>query len=567
MKRTPSPTRAYILPIVLRALTVLAFGAFLTGCPGESRQRTRNDVDGNFSNQPVGCTTAPCPVAAPLVRFVDDGGVPATTSATVKNTLEISNRVTTQALPTGFTDVSDDRDNFKVEVLDAAATGNTIAANKVEVEALKRDHSAFSPRRKINVELQRVGTSQLFRSKYLRLVVDDADQAANAAQTLLTDWDSSDENVEILGQNVKVTYTPASGAVTSETTVGSANRSFVRVSLHVLKATAAGAGVVTTAQATTRVKKWIRRAYAQISMTPQLINAREVPPLENLISISNDHGRSATGGAASRISLTLRSKRPGVPDVTQAIGPYTVVAGHTPMQTADALRALIEATPTFAARAVQNPPTLEATITQGSADIIVTDPSGGTVSIEGLSATDATQTVTVGVVNVGALEGWAAAPAGSPPGTAVPLNWVVGSIMQRTLLQAYDTGSDRIDILVIGAFTSGDRGQAMMPGTIYAAGKQAIPTVTMSAFVMKDVMDGTDNNPFSLPHECGHTLLDAIHATDTTQLMRNRTSGTNVVDGSKRISEAGVTFDDPASSIVQEPRARANGAGVLRPFA
>ena len=66
--------------------------------------------------------------------------------------------------PGRLTDASDDRDNFKVEVLDATATGNTIPANKVEVEALKRDHSAFSPRRKINVELQRVGTSQLFRS-------------------------------------------------------------------------------------------------------------------------------------------------------------------------------------------------------------------------------------------------------------------------------------------------------------------------------------------------------------------------------------------------------------------
>ena len=138
--------------------------------------------------------------------------------------------------------------------------------------------------------------------------------------------------------------------------------------------------------------------------------------------------------------------------------------------------------------------------------------------------------------------------------------------MQRTLLQAYDTGSDRIDILVIGAFTSGDRGQAMMPGTIYAAGRQAIAAVTMSAFVNQTTMDASENNPFSMPHECGHTLLDAIHATETTQLMRAGTSPTHPVGGTKRISETGITFDNPAISIVQEPRMRTKGAAVLAPF-
>ncbi|XYH98338.1 hypothetical protein ACMHYB_00790 [Sorangium sp. So ce1128] len=566
MKRRLSPTRAYVLPAVLRALAVLAFGAFLTGCPGEARRETRRDVDTNFGSHPVGCTTQPCPAATPLVRFVDDGGNPATTSATVKNTLEISNRVTTQALPTGFTDASDDRDNFKIEVLDAAATGNTIPAGSVEVEALKRDHSAFSPRRKINVELQRVGTSQLFRSRYLRLVVDKVDQAANPAQTVLTDWDRSDENVEILGQIVKVTYTAASGPVTAETTVGSATRSFIRLAVHVLRTSPGAAGVVTTAQATTRVKKWFRRVYAQISMAPQLLQVREVDPIENLIAISNDHGRSATGGATSRISFTIRSRRTGAADLTQAIGPYALVAGHTPMQTADAIATLIRAAPTFNARTVQNPPTLEPAIRQGSADIIITDPAGGSVSIEGLSATDATQTVTVGVVNVATFEGYLAVPVGSSPETVAPQNWVAGSIMQRTLLQAYDTGSDRVDVLVIGTFTTPHGGQAMMPGTMYAAGKQAISSVTRSAFIKSSMMNGTNHDPFACGHECGHVLLDATHATDATQLMMGAYLGNNVVGGPKRFSESAAAFDTPASSFVQETRIRAQGAAALTPF-
>ena len=208
-------------------------------------------------------------------------------------------------------------------------------------------------------------------------MVDDQDQAANTAQTLLTDFDPGDENVDILGQIVKVTYTAASGPVSSETTVGSATRSFVKVAVHVVRSAAGGAGVVTTAQATTRVKKWLRRLYAQVSMTPQLLQVREVDPLENLVSISNDHGRSATGGASSHVSFTIRSRRTGAADLTQAVGPYAVVAGHTPMQTADGLAALIRAAPTFTVRTVQNPPTLEPTITQGSADLIITDSAGG----------------------------------------------------------------------------------------------------------------------------------------------------------------------------------------------
>jgi len=558
----------YLLPIVLRGLTILAFGAFLSGCPRQAQNEVRNDCDANFGTQPVGTTTAPCPEAAAMVRFVDDGGTPATTSATVKNTLEVSNRVTTAALPAGFTDVSDDRDNFKVEVLDAVATGSTIAAGKVEVEALKRDKTPFAPPRKISggVELKRVGTSNLFRSKYLRLVVDEVDQATNPAQTLLTDYDPADENIEILGQVVRVKYTAASGDIITETTVGSTNRSFLRVAVHVLRTTLGGAPVVTTAQATTRIKKWFRRVLAQISMAPQLTVCREVDPLQNLIAISNDHGRNATGGAASRISFTIRSVRAGAADLTQAIGPYTPVAGHTPMQTANALAALIRAAPTFAVRTVQNPPTLEPTITQGSADLVITDAAGGNVSIQALVATDATQTVTIDPVNTTSFGSWAKVPAGAPAGTAAPSNWVVGSVQQRTMLQAYDTGSDRVDLFVVGTLDTPNRGQAMMPGSIYAAGKQAIATVTRSAFVNANTMDGGVNNPYTCPHEMGHVLLDAIHANDATQMMKGGTSGTNVVGGTKRIAQTAVAFDDPAINIDQEARLRLLGAIALTPF-
>jgi hypothetical protein len=510
----------------------------------------------NFSAAPVGSTKKACPAATPVIHIVDDGGVPATNSATVKSNVEVSNRVTTDALPPGFLDPSDDRDNFKVEVIDSTVTGNVIPADKVLLEALHKDKTPFKPPRQINVELRRVGTTNVFRSKYIRAVVDDKDQGAVPAdQTILTDWDEKRPTEEILEQYVRATYSSAKcGKVKWEARVGNANRMFVRIVVHIVRLAPGGAGVVTIDDAKKRVRKWFRRLYAQISLGTWLVNVHEVDPVENLVSISNDTGANAVGG--SPITFTIHSGA-GKTAKSQTIT-HTPAANDTPMVTANHLAAEIRKKHLFRVRTVQNPPTLEAAMIQGSADLVITDPSGARVTIDGLVAADPQQTVTVGRVNTAAFDGWF---------LGGHRNWVAGSIMQRTLLQAYDTGKDRVEYFVIGAHTgAGDRGQAMMPGTVYAAGKQAIDQVTMSAFLAQITMDGTDNNPFSCPHECGHTLLDAIHSTETHQMMRTGTTANNAVGATKRIFETAVPFDFPAMNIVQEPRMRTKGAGVLKPM-
>jgi hypothetical protein len=303
--------------------------------------------------------------------------------------------------------------------------------------------------------------------------------------------------------------------------------------------------------------------YAQIGMAPRMMApARLIDPMENLVSVSNDTGADAAGGGANGIRFAVRVKKTGAADRVYNVGPHKPAAGDSAKKTADAIAALINGDPTIAvtARTVQNPPTLEAAITKGSADIIISDTGGGRVQIEALTFDDPAQTLAVGRVSATGFVGWAS---GAPPAH----NWVAGSIQQRTVLQNCDTGSDRIDIVVIDTFSSGDRGQAMMPGTIYAAGKQAIVPITMSAFVAAAGMDGTENNPFSCPHEAGHDLLDAIHAADVTQLMKGPTSGTNAVGGTKRFSESAIAFDDPsAAPIVQEARIRAQSGGVLAGF-
>lgn len=552
------------------------------------------------------------------VRFIDDGGVPATNAPTVLTRLSVSNLVTNVQLPPGYLTASTDRDNFKIEVEDAGVAGDTIPAAKVVVKSLKPglthtivagdslsaiakkygladykliyDHEKnnlfktanpdpakipvgeklwvptphyprrFSPAREIQVELKRVAGTNLFRSRYLRLVVDDVDQAAVPGQTVLVDWDSTDEHLDILGQVIRVKYTSSSTEVVSaDVTVGGATRSFMRVGVHVVRSAPGGAGVVTVKNAKDRVLKWFRRTYAQIDIAPILTVVREVDPLENLVSVSDEVGTNATGGVASMMVFSVTATRTGGAAPATVPVVHRPPAGATPGQTAAALAAIINASGSLTARVVQNPPTLEAAVLQGSADVIITDTAGGRITIAGTVSTDATQTLKVGRVNTAVLRGWGA------PGDNN--NWVVGSIQQRTLLQAYDQGADRVELFVVGTFVTGERGQAMIPGAFYAAGKQALAQVRRSAFVIQTVMDGTPNNPFSAPHETGHVMIDAIHATVATELMTNGgTSAANAVGGSKRYSATAVLYDSPAINITQETRLRANGAAALKPF-
>jgi hypothetical protein len=510
----------------------------------------------------VGGIKKPCPKTKPLVRYVDDGGVPTTNSATVRSMLEVSNIRTTLQLPPGFLAVSTDRDSFKVEIVDSTVSGNKIPDTSVEIEALTNKKKRFKPRRKLNVELEKVPGTDLFRSRYLRLVVDDVDRAINPSQTLLTDWHLKRPKCEILGQVIRVTYkSKTCGKITYEATVGNANRMSIRAYVHVLRKTPGGTGVVTLENAKMRVRRCFRRIYAQVSMAPKLLGVRYVDPPENLIAVSDYTGANATGGGS--ISFTIRSKKKGKKPKVQVIGPHTTVAGDTPIATANQLAALIRRDKKFTVRVEQNPPVLASTITQGSADLIITDPRGGRVSIEAVVATDAIQTINVGRVNIANFQGWALQDLSG----ATKLDWVAGSIMQRTVLQNYDTGSNRVDLFVVDTHAiSGNRGEAMIPGTFYAAGKQAIAQVTMSAFVIASTMDGTANEPFVIGHEVGHTLLDAIHATQVNQMMHGAVPSANAESATKRIHETAEGFDDPPINIQQEPRMRANGAGVLLPF-
>jgi hypothetical protein len=465
-----------------------------------------------------------------------------------------------------------DPDTFKVEVHDPKASGPLT----VELDAMQPVYDAAGVhtgqyrffagnratanternRRSLNVQCDRQGSSRRFRSCYLRLVTDDADKAARPQQTLLvTDMhDQGDTQVEILDQRVVARYylpncnAPAGQQrcfVWEEIAIGT-DRKRLQVAVHVLRDAVGGTPVVTTAEAERRIKTWFRRVYAQASISPQLAQpVREVDPAENLVSISNDSGLKAAGDGAMGFRINAG------PD-SQTIGPINPPRNQSPIATANALAALVRAP--FVARVTQNPPRFVDAV--GSADIVITHTGGTPVTIDNPVSTDSRQTLTIGRVNPASLQSW--------DGN----NWLVGSIQQRTALKNYDTGHDRIDIVVATVLSSGSRGEAMMSGHRIDPARRAIDEIKWSAFVNADSMAGNDDDFVNLPHECGHVLLELIHATGPLsqfELMMGRgTTYLNAVDASKRITDGNVTFDSPAGSYNQVTRIRAEAAPLLR---
>jgi len=503
------------------------------------------------------------------IRIVHDGGDPVTTSPTVVAEIGVSQRRTNLDLPTNFTTASDDPRNYHVDVFDDKAGGNSLNAN---IQVLKPNNSAFSPDRRMQVQCQRVGSTDWFRSRYLRLVVDDIDEAAVAGQTVLVDWDPSSVATEILGQKVKATYSAAGQSAEALATVG-INKGRIKMAVHVMRANVGqdASAVVTTAQAKQRVDQWFRRVYAQVDLAPRLTEPVQlIDPQSNLLSISDNTGANAAGGGSISFRARIRGGGSGGADLLYDFGPYSPPANQTPMDTAVALAGLVNdplASPVgwnigddlvpnpLGARVTQNPPTLETPITQGSADLMVGHMLDRRVELERVVSSDASQTATVGQVTAANFRGWAIGGL---------LNWVAGSIEQRTLLQNYGNGHTVFDLFVVNSFSTGERGQAMFRGSFYPAGKQGIDKITNAAFSIATCMDGSASNPFSAPHELGHALVDAVHATgDRNQLLASGTSAANVVTGTKRYKDTTQSFDSPAISFVQPTRIRANGSDFL----
>jgi hypothetical protein len=499
---------------------------------------------------------------------------------------------------------------FKVQVVDPAAGGTV----QVTLEALKPvykadgtvDHhelftGAAYAARKLDVQCAKVRSGVAYRSKYLRLVVDEADNngtvgpippgtfppgatgSPKPAQSLLvTDMvDQGEPDVEILDQKVRASYEipRCTGSpkckVVAELPIGD-DRQRLRMFLHVMRATPGGAPVVSKDNARRRALKWFRRVLAQSSIGPKILGVEERDPVENMVTVSdagssnpppgaNAGGSSASGidslGNPSRMGFRMNSA--GEPSMT--IVPIAPVdasgTGFTPMQTANALAAAVSAP--FVAVAAANPRRFNDT--QGSADILITRTDGKFVTIDQIVSSDTAQTLAVASVN----------PLPNPQQSWDGFNFLVGSQHQRIMCRNYDTGDDRVDVFAVINMSDGaghfDRGEAMMSGHAVNSDPttHGVSAIKFSIFVRQTAFDGTDADPLVLSHEMLHVAAEVGHAQGVvTELMHERVTGNNDVGASKRLTDRGVQYNITNGNFPINTRLRteAGNAGILEPW-
>jgi hypothetical protein len=153
-------------------------------------------------------------------------------------------------------------------------------------------------------------------------------------------------------------------------------------------------------------------------------------------------------------------------------------------------------------------------------------------------------------------------------------NMWIGTPEERLLLKNYDTGSDRIDAIVVGELGSGSLGEGFIPGSGYPAAKRCIDALVNSTLVSKQVMSGTKYQA-TLSHECLHVMMDVgghpkLDKEVFTQARNNAevsASGDDTaLNGRKRITAASVEYEDTNwRESVKE--LRANNAGLFDDWA
>ncbi len=486
------------------------------------------------------------------IKIITDGGNPRIPVSTERRVLQISTLATTLRLPTGFLTASTDARNFKIEVFDEGATAQFITC---EIEAMKplldarnrpqRDgegdltYESFAPRRQITgLRLRRVpGLNHIYRSQYLRLVVDDKDDAARANQTLLTDHDPNNLNVEILDQQVIARYTAVSGEpLATEAVVGDSEKR-VRCKVFVSRTAFGLAGNLVGGLSLADVKRhiltWVRRTYAQANMAPLLVDGEviEADPMENLIGISGITRRDARGGREIRFQVN------STPNPTMVT--ITTVAGETPRQIADrmatAARAALPAG--FTVEVFDNPLSLNLT---KSADILIKNGANQVIISQSRSRDDRIR-ILVGRLRPNA-------------NTTAVFNFSnVGSADNRAMIRNHRTDTPAhqgaVAIFVINRFAeSGVLGFAYGKQFRERVQVQGVFPVAGSCFVAAGTVSTADRRVTVTSHEMGHILVDMIHFTaPDTDLMSPFVPLTNRVFGPKRISDRVLPYREPVN--------------------
>ena len=554
---------------------------------GEDTAPTENETRFVRLGLPVGAVT-----------IVDDNGNPRAQNTRRLAALQVSNLVTTSQLPANILQASTDRDNFKVEVVDTGETGNRIPANRTRVEILRPDLNpdgtfrrdaggrivfiAFNPERVITggVDLRRVPGTNLFRSRYFRLVSDFEDFRARDGQTLLADHDPTELRIEILDQIVRVTYTTSGNEpLRAEATVG-VDRLRFRVAMQAVRRTPGGAlfNGLTLAEIHRHVCKWIRRTFSPVNMAPKLmpfpavlagtpaaavrtdpniVGVREVDPPENLVVLSN-RGRN-TANANERIRFRVRA---GAKDVRVDFRTGAQPDDRTPRQIADLIAPTIRAAG-FTVTVDDN--ARHARNLSRSADLLILDPAGERVIISEESTSPGSARTRIGVGRL------------NPVFVDLPddlASWNTAIRTNRVLARNYRSGQDRIDCFLVGRM-DGAVGAAWPRSRLQSAILQPLPPVLGMTIADSSTCKASNDVRASAPegfvhsidHEFGHVLIDMIHFNGLPQqLMTNAAASgiRNTVFESKRMADRVLTYREFGAVLVNPAETAVSRTGGIQ---
>ena len=465
-----------------------------------------------------------------------------------------------------------DPDTFKVEVVDPAAGGPVTVILEAMKPVYKNDgtvdhHEVFggaqAAGRKANIICQKVSSGVAYRSKYLRLVTDDLDQAAVADQTLMvtdiadglgTGKPTDNDFLEILDQQVRASYSvkrcpaPQKCTVSAQLPIGE-DRLRIKLAIHVFRGTVGtkklGMNGVSEQMLRRRTFRWFRRTYAQANMAPKLVDPVEFidPPADNMLVISQGHGQSCHGlnwaDNQSTLSFTLSTPPPHPPD---AAPDKVVVVDLQPFLTPAGIGILvIKALPAgFHGVAHANAAAFNAL--RGSCDVLIEREDGKRVMISNETTDDKWASVKVARVNINDVH-WA-------PG---PMEYVSHTTDCRRLIRAAPGKSDQVDVYVVGHFCDDTRGFTLLrcwglKPPFQPPDPLRLALILATTSQNQNIVDNSDNSPFSFPHEAGHIFNDGIHvdAHDpnfSSQLMKLGTSSSNSAGASKRISDSPVLVE------------------------
>lgn len=479
------------------------------------------------------------------IKIISDGRNPRTATPTELRILQVSTFVTTSQLPTGFLTASTDPRNFKVEVFDQGATGQFITC---DIEAMKpildangkpqRDSTghltfqSFSPRRQIaGLRLRRVpGLVNIYRSQNLRLVTDNEDDAARANQTLLTDHDPTDLNVEILDQQIAARYTAVSGEpLATEAVVGDSELR-VRCDVFVCRPTFGAAtlvGGVTLADVRRHMLSWVRRTYAAANMTPRVMSVVEVDPVENMLWIRHTSGNGARGNR----QISFRVNTTPAPTVVQ----ITTLAGETAAQIASRLAAQAQTVlpADFTVASFDNPPGLHNN--RNSSDILITHATQQVIIDQATTRDNRFQTIVARVR--------------PNRNSTTEINFMnIGSAANRAMTRNHRLVPENLGVFVIGRFapSEGAVGFAFPRWFRERAPRHAVFPVLGTCFVEARTVATNDRMVHTTDHEMGHILVSMVHFSGrNTELMSDApVNNRNSVFDSKRLSDRVIFYQE-----------------------